>query len=161
MLAGLLGAAVLSGGLAADLTGVFAAVFAVVLAAVFAVLDLAAGIHIPQGHKQMGKAAALKAWQSKKPGAVFKDATVNWPAQLGLKHQRNLVVQGLMASGGRSFGVQPLRGGWLSNRRGPRFAGEPVPEVLLSRLPSRRLDYTLGLLQRLWRVAPADPLRAV
>lgn len=146
MLAGLLGAAVFSGGLAADLTGVLAAILAedlaAVFAAVFAVLDLAAGIHIPQGHKQMGKAADLKAWQSKKPGAVFKDATVKWPVQLELKHQLNLVVQGLMASGGRSFGVQPLRGGWLSNRRGPRFAGEPVPEVLLSRLPSRSLDYT-------------------
>jgi hypothetical protein len=49
LLAGLLGEAALSGDLAAVLTGV--------LAAVLAVLDLAAGIHIPQGHKQMGTGA--------------------------------------------------------------------------------------------------------
>ncbi len=85
-------------------------------------------------------------WQSSKPSAVFKDATVKWQAQQGLNIQHKLVFQGLMASVGRSFGVQPLRGGWLSNRRGPRVSGEPVPEVLLSRLPSRMLDYTLGLL---------------
>jgi len=142
LLAGLVGAGLLAEVLAEVLAGVLAAVWATDLSADLPGFDLAAGIQIPQGHKQMGSAAALKTRQSSKPGAVFKNATVKWQTQLGLNHQRNPVVQGLMASVGRSFGVQPLRGGWLSNRRGPRVSGKPVPEVLLSRLPSRALDYT-------------------
>ena len=35
---------------------------------------------------------------------------------------------------GRTFGVQSLRGKWLCTKEVP-LCGEPVPEVLLSRLP--------------------------
>jgi hypothetical protein len=35
---------------------------------------------------------------------------------------------------GRTFGVQSLRGKWLCTKKVP-LCGEPVPEVLLSRLP--------------------------
>lgn len=57
----LLAGAAFAGVLAVVFTGAFGAVLAAVLAAGFTVLDLAAGITIPHGHKQVGTHASPKA----------------------------------------------------------------------------------------------------